>query len=63
MEPHRLKWEPGLDCIGIEEFGEAYFNLSKLMPIQPCGYRELASGFLSKTQKPNINVRFVDPFY
>jgi hypothetical protein len=27
----------------LEEFGEAYFNLSQLMPLQPSGYRELAS--------------------
>src|SRR5260370_42089926 len=27
----------------LEEFGEAYFNLSQLMPIQPAGYRLLAS--------------------
>jgi hypothetical protein len=27
----------------LEEFGEAYFNLSQLMPIQPAGYRRLAS--------------------
>ena len=27
----------------LEEFGEAYFNLSQLMPIQPSGYHELAS--------------------
>jgi hypothetical protein len=27
----------------LEEFGAAYFNLSQLMPIQPTGYRLLAS--------------------
>ena len=27
----------------LDEFGEAYFNLSQLMPIQPAGYRLLAS--------------------
>jgi hypothetical protein len=27
----------------LEEFGEAYFNLSQLMPIKPAGYRLLAS--------------------
>jgi hypothetical protein len=51
-----LTWEEfcsrhaGVDCRTadriverFEEFGEAYFNLSQLMPIQPSGYRELAS--------------------
>jgi hypothetical protein len=27
----------------LEEFGEAYFNLSQIIPIQPSRYRELAS--------------------
>jgi hypothetical protein len=27
----------------LEEFGQAYFNLSQIVPIQPSGYRELAS--------------------
>src|SRR5690349_10495956 len=27
----------------LEEFGEAYFNLSQILPIHPAGYRELAS--------------------
>jgi hypothetical protein len=27
----------------LEEFGQAYFNLSRIVPIQPAGYRELAS--------------------
>jgi hypothetical protein len=33
----------------LEEFGEAYFNLSQLMPIQPSGYRELASSVTGNT--------------
>jgi hypothetical protein len=33
----------------LEEFGEAYFNLSRLMPIQPSGYRELASSVTGNT--------------
>jgi hypothetical protein len=33
----------------LEEFGEAYFNLSQLMPLQPSGYRELASNVTGNT--------------
>ena len=33
----------------LEEFGEAYFNLSQLMPIQPSGYRELVSSVTANT--------------
>src|SRR4029077_1781246 len=33
----------------LEEFGAAYFNLSQLMPIQPAGYRELASNVTGNT--------------
>jgi hypothetical protein len=33
----------------LEEFGEAYFNLSKLMPMQPAGYRMLASNVTGNT--------------
>jgi hypothetical protein len=33
----------------LEEFGEAYFNLSQLMPIQPSVYRELASNVTGNT--------------
>ena len=33
----------------LEEFGEAYFNLSQLMPIQPSGYRDLASSVTDNT--------------
>ena len=33
----------------LEEFGEAYFNLSKLVPIQPSGYRLLASNVSGNT--------------
>jgi hypothetical protein len=33
----------------LEEFGEAYFNLSQLMPIQPSGYRDLASSVTGNT--------------
>ena len=33
----------------LEEFGEAYFKLSQLMPIQPAGYRQLASNVTGNT--------------
>src|ERR1700730_14895761 len=33
----------------LEEFGEAYFNPSQLMAIQPSGYRELASSVTGNT--------------
>ena len=33
----------------LDEFGEAYFNLSQLMPLQPSGYRELASSVTGNT--------------
>jgi hypothetical protein len=33
----------------LEEFGEAYFNLSQLIPIQPATYRELASNVTGNT--------------
>jgi hypothetical protein len=33
----------------LEEFGEAYFNLSKLMPVQPASYRQLASNVTGNT--------------
>ena len=33
----------------LEEFGEAYFNLSQLVPIQPSGYRLLASSVTGNT--------------
>jgi hypothetical protein len=33
----------------LEEFGEAYFNLSQVMPIQPASYRLLASNVTGNT--------------
>jgi len=33
----------------LEEFGEAYFNLSQLIPIHPSGFRELASSVSGNT--------------
>jgi hypothetical protein len=33
----------------LEEFGEAYFNLSQLIPIHPPGFRELASSVSGNT--------------
>ena len=33
----------------LEEFGEAYFNLSQLIPIQPATYRQLASNVTGNT--------------
>ena len=33
----------------LEEFGEAYFNLSRLIPIHPSGFRELASSVSGNT--------------
>ena len=33
----------------LDEFGEAYFNLSQLVPIQPSGYRLLASNVTGNT--------------
>jgi hypothetical protein len=33
----------------LQEFGEAYFNLSQLIPIHPSGFRELASSVSGNT--------------
>jgi hypothetical protein len=33
----------------LEEFGEAYFNLSQLIPIHPSGFRELAASVSGNT--------------